>query len=106
MLLFGAESHDLFYPGTIIPGTVEKSDFPRCRQVRNVTLKIPLPSLALGRDGKRDDSRGAGIQVFHEALYGTAFACRVTALKDHYDTAARILDPVLQLEQLDLEGAL
>src|SRR5215831_1464552 len=44
--------------------------------------------------------------MFHETLYGTAFARRVTALKDHYDTAARILHPVLQLQQLNLERAL
>src|SRR5262249_53979582 len=33
-------------------------------------------------------------------------ARRVTALKYHYDTAAGILDPVLQLQQFNLEHAL
>src|SRR3974377_370907 len=85
MLLFSAESHDLFDASTIIPGTVEKGDFARCRQVLDVTLEIPLPPLALGGDRKRDDARGPGIQVFHETLYGAALARRVTALKDHYN---------------------
>src|SRR5215470_8968074 len=97
MLLFGTESHDLFDAGAVIPRTVEKDNFSRRRQMCGVTLEIPFSSLALGRDRKRDDSRGAGIQVFHETLYRTALACRVTTLKDHYNAAARILDPVLQL---------
>src|SRR5262249_37389126 len=89
-----------------IPRTIEKDDLPRRRQMLDVALEIPLPPLALGRHRKRDDPRGTGIQVFHETLYGTTFSCRVTALKDHYDTAARVLDPVLQLQQLYLEAAL
>src|SRR5215813_2485611 len=97
MLLFGTESHDPFDAGAVIPRTVEKDNFPRRRQMCDVTLEIPFPPLALGWDGKRDDSRGAGIQVFHETLYRTALACRITALKDHHNAAARILDPVLHL---------
>src|SRR5690242_18273146 len=72
----------------------------------DVTLEIPLPPLALGRDRKCDYPRVTGIQMFHETLYGTALARRVTALKDHYNAAARILDPVLQLQQFHLERAL
>src|SRR5215469_13281563 len=106
MLLFGTESHNLFDPGTVIPRTVKEYDFPGRRQVRYITLEIPLPPFALRRDSQRDDPRGTGIQVFHETLYGTALARRVTALKDHYYTLARILDPVLQLQQFNLEHAL
>src|SRR5690242_3066080 len=72
----------------------------------DVTLEIPLPPLPLGRDRKCDDPRVTGIQVFHETLYGAALARRVTALKDHHNAAARILDPVLQLQQFHLERAL
>src|SRR5215467_3651227 len=106
MLLFGAKSHDLFDTGAVIPGTVEENDLPRRRQMLNITLEIPLPPLALSRYGKRDDSCGTGIQVFHETLYGAALAGRVTAFKDYHNSAARILDPVLQFQQLHLEHAL
>src|SRR5262245_15878181 len=99
MLFIGAESHDLFDASTIIPRTVEKNDFARRRQVLDVALEIPLSPLALGGNIECDDSRVTRIQVLHETLYGTALARRVTALKDHYNAAARILDPVLELQQ-------
>jgi len=41
--------------------------------------------------------------MLHKALYGAALTCRVTTLEDHNNAAARVLDPVLQLEQFDLE---
>src|SRR5215813_6983820 len=44
--------------------------------------------------------------MLHETLYGAAFAGRVTAFKDNDNSAARILDPVLQLEQFDLQQPL
>src|SRR5215831_7268886 len=106
MLLFSAKAHDLLDPGTVIPRTVEEDDLPGRRQVLDVTLEIPLPALTLGRDVERDDPRGAGIKMLHETLYRTAFAGGVTAFKDNDNTAARILDPVLQLEQFHLQQPL
>src|SRR5215469_11220926 len=106
MLLIGAETHDLFDPGAVVPRTVEKYDLPRRGQLHDVALEIPLPALTLGRDGERDDPRVAGIQVFHESFDGTAFTRRVAALKDDDNAVARILNPVLQLEQLHLQQPL
>src|SRR5262249_41942611 len=76
---------------------------PRGGQVRHVTLEVPLPALTLGRDVERHHPRVPGIQVLHEALDGAALAGGVPALEDDHEAAARILDPVLELEQLDLE---
>src|SRR6185312_14227286 len=106
MLLFRAEAHDLFDTGTIIPGTVEKNDLPRRRKVCDVTLEIPLPPLALGWYIKGYNSRRAGIQVLHETLDCAALTRGVTAFEYHYDAAAGILDPVLQLKQFHLEHTL
>src|SRR5215471_1034563 len=106
MLLFGAKAHDLLDPGAVIPRTVEEDDLPGRRQVHDVTLEIPLPTLTLGRDIERDDPRGSGIKMLHETLYSTALAGGVTAFKDNDNTLARILDPVLQLEQFHLQQSL
>jgi hypothetical protein len=44
--------------------------------------------------------------MLHEALDGAALAGRVPALEQHHQPLARVLDPVLQLQQLDLQHAL
>ena len=103
MLLVGAEAHDLLDPGAVIPRTVEQDHLPHGRQVRHVTLEIPLPLLTLGRDIERDDPRGPGIQMLHEALDSAAFAGGIPTLEYNDEAAAPILHPVLQLEQFDLE---
>jgi hypothetical protein len=41
--------------------------------------------------------------MLHEALDSTALTSSVPALEDNDKAAARILHPILQLEQLDLE---
>ena len=71
--------------------------------MRYVTLEIPLPTLALGGDIKRDDPSRPGIQVLHKTLDRTALTSGVPALEDNHKAAARILHPILQLEQFDLE---
>ena len=41
--------------------------------------------------------------MLHEALDGAALTRGIAALEDNHKTAARILHPILQLEQFDLE---
>jgi hypothetical protein len=94
---------DLLDSGTVVPRTVEQDDLPGRGQVRNVTLEIPLPPLALGGDIEGDYPRCPGIQMRHEALDSTALTSSVPALEDNDKAAPRILHPILQLEQLDLK---
>jgi hypothetical protein len=41
--------------------------------------------------------------VLHEALDGTSLTRSIPAFEDNHKAAARILHPILQLEQFDLE---
>jgi hypothetical protein len=103
ILLVGTEAHDLLNPGAVIPRAVEQDDLPGSRQVRYVAPEIPLPTFALSGDIKCGNPRRPGIQVLHEALDGTALTSSIPALEDNHKAAARILHPILQLEQFDLE---
>jgi hypothetical protein len=74
--------------------------------VRQVPLEVPLAALALGRPLERDDPGTAGVEVLGEALDRAALAGGVPALEDDDELLPRLLHPVLQLEQLDLQAAL
>ncbi len=69
----------------------------------DVALEVPLPLLDLGRLLERHHARRARVQVLHEALDRAALAGRVAALEQHDDLLPRLLDPVLHLQQLDLQ---
>ena len=90
-------------PGAVVPRAVEHDDLAGRRQVRHVTLEVPLPALTLGRDVERDHPGVPGVQVLHEALDGAPLAGGIAALEDQHDPVPGVLDPVLQLEQLDLQ---
>ena len=87
----------------VVPGAIEEDHFSGRRQVFYVALKIPLPSLMIGRLFEGYDARGPRVQMFHEALDGTALAGCVPSFTNDHDTFARHLDPVLNLEQFDLQ---
>jgi hypothetical protein len=74
--------------------------------VRDVTLQVPLGSLALSGLLQRDDARATGVEVLSEPLDRAALAGRVAAFKEDDQTAAAVLDRALQLQQLDLQGSL
>jgi hypothetical protein len=48
-VVFGAETHDPLNAGAVVPAAVEQHDFSAGRQVRNITLEVPLRALALVR---------------------------------------------------------
>jgi hypothetical protein len=72
----------------------------------HVPLEIPLGALALGRLFQRHDGRAARVQVLGKTLDRAAFSRGVPALEDDHDLLAGVLDPVLELDQFDLQHAL
>ena len=46
-LVFGGKAHDAFDPGPVVPGPVEQHDFPACRKMRDIALKVPLRAFAV-----------------------------------------------------------
>jgi hypothetical protein len=70
--------------------------------VRRVALEVPLRLLAVRRGPERDDARAARIERLDDPLDGSALARGVAALEDQQEPLARILDPVLKLDELEL----
>src|SRR5262249_53509999 len=54
VLLLGAEAHDMFDTGPVVPAAVEDHDFAGRRQMRDIALEIQLAFLAVGRRRQRD----------------------------------------------------
>src|SRR5208337_1271184 len=70
----------------------------------NIALEVPLSFLALGRRAQGDDLADAGVEGFCDALDGAAFAGCIPAFKDHDDAQVFMANPLLELDQLDLQA--
>ena len=103
ILLGRAEAHDVLDARAIVPAAIEEHDFSRCRQVRNVTLKVPLRLFALGRRSQCDDLNRARADSFSDALDGAALARSITTLEQSDDLEASPLYPSRELHELGLQ---
>src|SRR3954452_9151944 len=103
VLLVGAEAHHVLDAGAVVPGAVEEDELSGRRQVRDVALEVPLRALAVRRRAERHDSGAAGVQRLEDALDRAALARGVAPLEDQHDALAGLLDPVLQLHQLEMQ---
>ncbi len=102
-LLLGAEAHHALDAGAVVPAAVEDHDLAGSRQVRQVSLRIHLRFLALGRRRQRNHPEHARAHALGDRLDGAALAGAVAALEDDADLEALVLDPLLQLDQLDVK---
>ena len=73
------------------------------RQVSDVALEIPLAPLALGRRRQRHDPGVPRIEAQRDGLDRAALAGRVAAFEDDGDLEPFVADPLLELDELDLE---
>src|SRR5260370_937333 len=64
----GAEAHDVFDAGAVVPAPVEQNDLAARREVFDVALKVPLSTLSLGGCPERDDSARARIEAVDNSL--------------------------------------
>jgi len=72
----------------------------------HVALEVPLAFLALTRLLQCDDPCASRVEVLGEPLDGPALARGVAALEHDDEPPAGALDPVLELQQLDLQEPL
>jgi hypothetical protein len=90
-------------PARFVPGAVEQHDLACCRQLLDVALEVPLALLAVGRDAECDRAQDAWAGLGGDPVDGAALARGVTTLEQHDGAVARVLDPGLQPDQLDLQ---
>ncbi len=97
--VLGAEAHDALDTGAVVPGAVEENHFAGARQMRHITLEIPLVTLALGRRRECHDAADARVEALRDTLDRAALAGGIAALEDHHDLELLVLDPVLKLHR-------
>ena len=72
----------------------------------DVALEVPGSGLALGGLLQGHGAGTTGVQVLVEALDGATLTGSITTLENNDVLLAGVLGPVLELQQLDLQGAL
>src|SRR4030081_1696763 len=99
-----AEAHHLLDAGAVVPAAVEQDDFSTGRQVRHITLEIPLRALALVRRRQRRDPANTRVKALGDPLDDPAFSGGVAALEDHDDLELVVQDQDLAVDQLALKA--
>src|SRR5262249_5337212 len=88
VLLVSTEAHDALDPGAVVPTPIKKDHLAACRQMRDITLEIPLPTLLLSGCAERDDAANAGVKARRDALDNTALTGCITTLENDDDLEA------------------
>jgi hypothetical protein len=71
--------------------------------VAEVALDVHLRLLALGRCRQRDDAKDARADALGDRLDRAALAGAVAALEDDADLEPLVDDPLLEVDELDVE---
>ena len=103
VLLFGAESHDAFHAGTVVPAAIEQHHFTGGREMRDIALEVPLGFSRSVGVPSATTRQMRGFRLCGNALDHATFAGRVAAFENADDFETLLLDPFLQLDQLDLQ---
>src|SRR5579871_4977116 len=98
-----AKPHHPLNAETVIPTPVENNDLAPCWEMFEISLKINLCTLPLGRSRKSNHPKNAGAHSLSDPFDDAAFASRVSAFKDHDNFRSRMLYPQLQFDQLCME---
>ena len=103
MLLGRTKAHDIFDAGAVVPAAVEDHDLPPGGELLDVALQEHLRLLSIGRRGQGHDAEYAGTDLLGERLDRAALAGAVAALEDDADLETLVDDPLLQLDELDVQ---
>ncbi|ENN83982.1 hypothetical protein RHSP_70511 [Rhizobium freirei PRF 81] len=98
-----AKAHNRLDTGAVVPGAVEQHEFASGRELRNVALEVPLPSLTVRRLGQRHDTRQARVHVSRCRRDRAALAGGVAPFEQRHHPLAGRLQPELHLDKLDLQ---
>jgi hypothetical protein len=98
----GAEAHDAFHACAIVPAAVEQHDFSGPRQVRDITLKIPLRAFAFGGSGQCDNPTDTRVQPLGNPLDDTALPGRIASFEEDDQFELLVDNPILQFDQFSL----
>src|SRR5208282_1856312 len=82
---------------------VEDDDFTSGGQLFNVALGGELRLLPLGRRGEGYYAKDARADTLQDALNHPAFAGSVSSFENDHNAGVGRLDPVLELDQLNLQ---
>src|SRR3954453_1667121 len=103
-MFVGAEAHHALNTSAIVPAAVKDDDFSCRREVPDVALHIHLRFLAFGRRRQRDNTEYARADPLGDRLDRTTFAGAIASLEDNADLQSLADDPLLQLDQLDMQS--
>src|SRR5271166_4882666 len=103
VLFLGTKAHHILNTGAVIPAPVEDDDFTSGGQLFNVALGRELRLLPLGRRGEGYHAKDARADTLQDALDHPAFAGGVSSFENDHNAGVGCLDPVLELDQLNLK---
>src|SRR5688572_10367628 len=69
----------------------------------DVTLKVPLRLLSVGRRAQGDNPAATGVERLADGLDCSPLSCRISAFEDEHQLLAGLFDPVLHLDQLEMQ---
>ena len=96
-------AHHLFDSGAVVPAAIEQHDLSARREVRDITLEVPLTTFGFRGFLQSHHTRTTWIQVLHKPFDGAPLARRIPPFKNNHDFLPGFLHPSLQLKQFDLQ---
>ena len=102
VLLLGAEAHDVFDAGAVVPTAIENHDFTGGWKSLDVALQVQLGFLAIGRSGEGDDAKYPRAHPFGDGFDGPALSGGITSFEQYDDAHALLSHPILQMAELHL----
>src|SRR5262249_13607211 len=103
VLFFGAEAHDMFDAGPVVPAAVEDHDFASGGEMCDVALQIQLAFLSVGRCRQRHHAEHAWADPLGDSFDRTSLAGGVTSFENDNNSQAFVPDPLLKRAELDLQ---
>jgi hypothetical protein len=90
---FAAVAHHALDAGAVVPAAVEEHDLTGRRQVRHITLEVPLRAFAFGGLGQRHGAALARVERVGDGRDDAALARRVAPFDHHHQPLAGVLQP-------------
>ena len=85
MLFLGAEAHDVFDAGAVVPAAVEDDDFSRGGKMLHVALEKHLGFFPIGRSGEGHHPKYARAHFLGESPDCSAFAGGIASFEHDDD---------------------